>query len=219
MAGVEDQVREIIETDPFLYEPLARGALNKSAAARWILENRGVDAEHETIRAAIGELEAEGKLEPAARIHPLLATAKLDVRTDLASVELERRNGIEEQLLGTLRSLALSNGETFHTAVRDEEVLVVVRAERVDELRERFDPEIVEDPGDELTGMTLTVDDGSAHGLLGIVLQVLEIADVNVLTVDGSANEVSVVVPTAQHRRAVRVVDSFGVRANAEISE
>lgn len=218
MPGVEDQVREIVETDPFLYEPLARGVLNKSAAARWILDERGVDAEHETVRAAIGDLESS-ELEPAARSHPLLATARLDVRTDLASIELERRAGIEDELGAVFDALRLSNGETFHTAVRDEEILVVVREKRVNQLRERFDPDIVDNPGDDLTGMSFTVEDGSATGLLGVVLEVLELADVDVVLAGGAGREATVVVPTAQHRRAVRMVDSFGVRAHPDISE
>lgn len=212
MTDIEDRVQEIVREDPFLYEPLARGILNKSGAARWIKANRGIEGEEETIRSAIADLEKED-LASVTEVHPLLATARLEIRPDVGSIQLQRREGLKDQLLTFLESLRLENGEPFHPAVKEEEILLVVRDDRLEVAQEVFDSPILLDTNEELTAMTFYVEEPSGFGLLGIVLQVLSTEELDVIMVDGDATQATVIVPTSQQREALRTVDSFGVDA------
>lgn len=213
MAGAEERVQKIVRDDPFLYEALARGVLNKSGAARWIQEHRGVDAEEETIRSAIADLESEEELKSAAEVHPLLATAKLKLRPDIAAITLKRREGLKEPLVEFLGSLSLRKRETFHSAVNKEEILLILEPDRLSEAQQTFDSPFVEGTEEEVSEMRFHVEEHSSFGLLGIVLEVLAVRDIDILTVDGNSTEATVFIPTSQQRRALRVVDTFGLQA------
>lgn len=212
MVGAEDRVREIVWEDPFLCEALARGILNKAGAARWIRTNRDVDAEEETIRSAIADLESEDDIQAVADVHPLLATAKLKLRPDIGSIRLRRREGIKEPLAHFVGALSLREGETFHSTVSKEEILLILQADRLAEAQDIFDSPLVADVDEEVTKMTFYVEDDPSFGLLGIVLKILVTRGIDVLSVDGNPSEATVFIPTSEERRALRLVDSFGVR-------
>lgn len=113
MASTAEQVRRCIDEDVFLQELLARGIVNYSKLARWLQENRGLEADETNIAQAVPRNAPASGSQAMARAWASLQGSRIDHHGGLASLELDLTQSTLEALPSLMEAAEPARGGSF----------------------------------------------------------------------------------------------------------
>lgn len=236
MATVSDEVEEVVRKDTALRVALAREILNKRAAARWIVENRDIDASFDTIYDAVEDYNPDSVGSDIPEAWEVLEGRGLQRFRKVVSLTLKRTRQSFAALGGLFDPNVFAYQDNYRIIPSRGVILLIVDEKREDEVTEIIGSEFVVDRNEDLVQITLMagmdqdvpseMDEETLRELLedqesmadeqkmdgtslAVVTMALASAGIDVSSIANGGTEQFIVIPEDQSEDACRILQEL----------
>ncbi len=195
MPSVAKRVHAILEEDMFLLEALSRGIVKYRGLARWLVNERGIEANEETIVSALRRFDPDDPwdLKPAKEV---LAGAHVNTRSGVTALVLDRElvcDRVEE----IVSAVDIRHRERIRIVQAGDRITVVVDDRNLDDVQDVLKGGLVAETVPDLAELEVVApaDGVETPGVMGMLFAALSVRNVSVSFVMSGYPEQLVFVP------------------------
>jgi len=189
MGSITKRVWKIIDQDYALQSCIARGLINSSALAKYVIEHHGVDASMDGVISALRRYSAsKDLLKEHKEIREIIKHSSLSTQTKIASVLVKNTNSSHEALMMMQTKENLLKNDSLHVFKTRQGIYLVFDMRALPIFLANFPKENILSTRENLAQLSLRMPEASwkRKGVLAALTNELSAAGVNILLVSSA---------------------------------
>lgn len=138
MTNIAHQVWKILDTSPSIRRDIGLGLINNSALARYIIQEKKVDADMDAVLSAIRRFEIEHSEDLINTANNIICNSAVSTKSKLANISIIKDTATQKLIPKLFLLINYNRGDVLRIIQADESIKILVDEKNLEKVKELF---------------------------------------------------------------------------------
>ena len=177
------EVWKILDTSPSIQREMSRGLINHSALARYIIEEKKVDATLDAVISAIRRYKIDHYEELFNTANSIICHSAISTKSKLANISIIKDTETQKMLPKLFDLINFNRGDVLRIIQADESIKILVNEKNLEKIKKQFSKDKIIKIDDHLgeINMHLHPEAVNTPGIIAVVSNELAMNGINIM--------------------------------------